>query len=220
MLPSGQQQVLVEFLGRGATCLSAISGAAPAQLPGPTHIVATTTPISGRYDSGKSLCQNLSLTPCLVERFDMVILVQDRAEDPATRAIRAPRFAEPDEGLRVLATVFMQLREEKAADLLFACLCSRTVRGALGAMDGPQGPAHGKAKRGNGYQARRQRFMSALHRKCLVEGSLTQTVDGMKELAKASHTFQPDFDGFLERLNEHGDVLKKGAGLYAYNGPV
>lgn len=37
-----------------------------------------------------------------------------------------------------------------------------------------------------------------------VEGSLTQTVDGMKELAKASHTFQPDFDGFLERLNEHG----------------
>lgn len=59
---------------------------------------------------------------------------------------------------------------QKAADLLFACLCSRTVRGALGAMDGPQGPAHGKAKRGNGYQARRQRFMSALHRKCLVSG--------------------------------------------------
>ena len=59
---------------------------------------------------------------------------------------------------------------QKAADLLFACLCSRTVRGALGALDGPQGPVHGKAKRGNGYQARRQRFMSALHRKCLVRG--------------------------------------------------
>lgn len=90
-------QVLVEFLGRGAACLSSFNGADPAQLPGPTHIVATTTPISGRYDSGKSLCQNLSLAPCLVERFDLVILVQDRAEDPATRAIHAcvPRLAAP-----------------------------------------------------------------------------------------------------------------------------
>lgn len=60
---------------------------------------------------------------------------------------------------------------QKAADLLFACLCSRAVRGALGALDGPQGPVHSKVKRGNGYQARRQRFMSALHRKCLVRGA-------------------------------------------------
>ncbi|KAL6778530.1 hypothetical protein ACKKBF_B15130 [Auxenochlorella protothecoides x Auxenochlorella symbiontica] len=370
-LPARQLQVLL-----GLVSGSAVGGAPPAQGP-PTCILATTTPPGGKYDASRSLMDNVRLPAALLARFDLVLTLLDRPQDPATLALRAclgqeegsqgrgtggaaapppawcpggatfrcqgtatsqrqydvgasqrrydaaasqassavgasptpgqaitqwhlggpavpeassPRLTAGEvaalarhlAGCRALPSwtgesgaaakaCFLQLQAEvrgapdlapmgwhhlhlllrlggavaaaclagrvapshveAAGDLLFASLCCGTVCGAPGAFDagagaqdpgstaGPQHDPRPGTKRPS-FQARRQRFMAALHRHCVATGCLELQIAELEGIAARARVQEPEFHGFIERLNDGGDILKKGPGLYSYNGPL
>lgn len=60
------------------------------------------------------------------------------------------------------------------------------------------------------------------HPRCMLQatGCLELQIAELEGIAARARVQEPEFHGFIERLNDGGDILKKGPGLYSYNGPL
>ena len=58
-----------------------------ASLPARTAVVAAANPIGGRYDRGKTLRENLKLSPAMLSRFDLTFVLLDRPDEALDQAL-------------------------------------------------------------------------------------------------------------------------------------
>jgi DNA helicase MCM8 len=119
----------------------------------------------------------------------------------------------------------LELREEvtgedalDALDIMGETLCGSLHSGPDTILfDG-----HAKPKRGNSKGARfrqeRDRYMKALQRHCQQKDSKEIAVHELFTIADQIELAVEDTSGFLEYLNELGDILKKGNSMFQYNG--
>ena len=52
-----------------------------------TSILAAANPVNGRYDTGRSLKQNVNISPPIMSRFDLFFVIFDKKDDAEDRAI-------------------------------------------------------------------------------------------------------------------------------------
>jgi DNA replication licensing factor MCM6 len=114
-----------------------------------TSILAAANPIGGRYDRTKSLRANLTITPAIMSRFDLMFVVLDK-NDPvldeivATRTLsrRSPRVRKRDLTLVFLIRYRVCTSEKGPSDqcTVFDCRCSTVhqVRTLPEARDEPR----------------------------------------------------------------------------------
>jgi DNA helicase MCM8 len=58
-----------------------------ASLPARTAVIAAANPIGGRYNRGKSLQENLKLSPAMLSRFDLTFVLLDRPDEALDQAL-------------------------------------------------------------------------------------------------------------------------------------
>jgi DNA replicative helicase MCM subunit Mcm2 (Cdc46/Mcm family) len=68
-----------------------------------------------------------------------------------------------------------------------------------------------------GFQAERRRFLDALHRHCEAKNDKDVEVHELYTIADRIELAVTDTSGFIDQLNEVGDLLKRGGGRYSYN---
>jgi len=70
-----------------------------------TSIIAAANPAKGRYDPTEYLIDNITLSPTILSRFDLVLIVRDEPDEEEDRAIADKIFdLEPDDELPILDT--------------------------------------------------------------------------------------------------------------------
>eukprot|EP00890_Picochlorum_soloecismus_P002879 jgi/Picsp_1/3592/NSC_06429-R1_dna replication licensing factor mcm8 len=119
----------------------------------------------------------------------------------------------------------VELREEVSGeDALDALdIMGETLCGSL--HSGPDTiifDGHAKLKKNNSKGARfkqeRDRYMKAIHRYCQQKSDKEIAVHELFTIADQIELAVEDTSGFLEYLNELGDILKKGNSMFQYNG--
>ena len=68
-----------------------------------------------------------------------------------------------------------------------------------------------------GFQAERRRFLDALHRHCESKNDKEVEIHELYSIADRIELAVSDTSGFIEQLNEAGDLLKRGGGRFVYN---
>jgi DNA helicase MCM8 len=308
-----------------------------ASLPARTTVLAAANPVEGHYNRGKTLMQNMKMSPAMLSRFDLVFLLLDRpdaARDQlltehvmaahsgiAARAHAAhagllllnnntstttgapllitngavaatgrqrPALSEylkrrkPDdeplppqllrkyiayarqyvhpiltsEAATVIKSFYLGLRQQSAADpgappvthrqleslvRLAEARARVDLRERVTADDaedaveimkeslagmicsGPEminftsGTGNNNHGGKRGFQAERRRFLDALHRHCEAKNDKDVEVHELYTIADRIELAVTDTSGFIDQLNEVGDLLKRGGGRYSYN---
>lgn len=311
-----------------------------AALPARTTVFAAANPAGGQYNRGKTLMENLKMSPAMLSRFDLVFLLLDRPDaerdlklteyimaksGTAERAaaarmglleytttnnnneqqqhhntmhldnypsmkkpplkerlkIRTPdddplppqllrkyiayakQYVHPvlsPEATAIIKSFYLDLRQRSAADVSGPPVTHRqleslirlseararvelreyaTAQDAQDAievvketLDGMHvqemgmidftltGTGAGLRNRNGssmGFQAERRRFLGALQQHCQRKGSKEVQMHELFTIADAIELNVEDTSGFVERLNDMGDVLKKGGGVWMFN---
>ncbi|KAG7670797.1 hypothetical protein Ndes2526B_g01449 [Nannochloris sp. 'desiccata'] len=314
-----------------------------ASLPARTTVLAAANPVEGHYNRGKTLMQNMKMSPAMLSRFDLVFLLLDRpdaerdqrltehvmaahsgiaARAHAARAgllllnnnngygstttgapllitnggpeckqrpplrerlkLRKPddeplppqllrkyiayarQYVHPiltSEAAAVIKSFYLNLRQQSAADPGAPPVTHRQLESlvrlaeararidlrehvtaedakeaveimkeSLAGMicDGPEminfncggsySGLHGNASSGKrGFQAERHRFLDVLQRHCEAKNDKEIEVHELYSIADKIELAISDTAGFIEQLNEAGDLLKRGGGRYIYN---
>jgi DNA helicase MCM8 len=68
-----------------------------------------------------------------------------------------------------------------------------------------------------GFQAERRRFLDVLQRHCEAKNDKELEVHELYSIADKIELAIADTSGFIEQLNEAGDLLKRGGGRFIYN---
>ncbi|KAK9824829.1 hypothetical protein WJX81_003431 [Elliptochloris bilobata] len=105
-----------------------------------------------------------------------------------------------------LRTVATRADAEDVVDLMKACLLDKFVD-ETGMLDFRR--AGGKSK-----QAEAKRFLAALAKRCQLSGSAQVNVAQLYSLADDLELAVPDMLAFIADLNDAGELLKKGSGVY------
>jgi len=319
-----QQEVTVAKAGLVAT------------LPSRTTVLAAANPVEGQYNRGKTLMQNLKMTPAMLSRFDLVFLLLDRPDAERDQRLTAHIMAahagaegsvrsrqlessvsapslltdgrvmtssgsgapplknrlkerRPDddplppqllrkyiayarqyvhpvlspEATAVIKSFYLQLRQQSACNLAGPPVTHRqleslvrlseararvdlrdtvTAQDALDAIDvlketldgimtdgsagvldftiGGRLSGGADGSRGRAFQGERRRFLDALQRHCESKGTKELETHELYSVADCIELAVPDMREFVERLNEMGDLLKRGGGKFALNGAL
>ena len=60
-----------------------------ASLPARTTVLAAANPAGGRYDRGRTLCENLRMSAPMLSRFDLAFVLLDRPDEERDAALSA-----------------------------------------------------------------------------------------------------------------------------------
>lgn len=301
-----------------------------ASMPARTTVLAAANPAEGQYNRGKTLMQNVKMSPAMLSRFDLVFLLLDRPDAERDQRLTAHVMAahsgvvaaagtrgqcllggpaevplitdgrggegpslrdrlrerRPDdeplpaqllrkyiayarqyvhpvlspEAAAVIKSFYLHLRQHSACDMAGPPVTHRqleslvrlaeararvdlrdrvtaqdatdaveimkeTLNGLIaegpGMLDFTGGVAAAGAGRGRGaFQAERRRFLAALQRHCEAKGSKEVELHELFGVADSIELAVPDTREFIEKLNECGDVLKRGGLKFAFNGSL
>ena len=110
---------------------------------------------------------------------------------------------------------------EEAVEIMKESLAGLICEGPsmldFGVNDSGRGNGRGGGK---GFQAERRRLIDSIHRYCEFKGDKELEIHELYSIADKIELAVPDTGGFIEQLNESGDLLKRGGSRYAYNGTI
>ena len=69
-------QALLEAMEQ--QCVSVAKAGLTASLPARAAVLAASNPVGGRYNRGKTIAENLKISPAMLSRFDVVFILEAR----------------------------------------------------------------------------------------------------------------------------------------------
>lgn len=80
-----QHQALLEAMEQ--QCISIAKAGIVCSLPARTSIIAAANPVGGHYNKGKTVSENIKMSPALLSRFDLVFVLIDEANEEVDRLL-------------------------------------------------------------------------------------------------------------------------------------
>lgn len=82
---TGEHQALLEAMEQQE--VSVAKAGLVASLPARTSIIAAANPVGGHFDRGKTVQENLKLSPAMLSRFDLIFVLLDRPDELMDQAL-------------------------------------------------------------------------------------------------------------------------------------
>lgn len=82
---TGEHQALLEAMEQQE--VSVAKAGLVASLPARTSIIAAANPVGGHFDRGKTVQENLKLSPAMLSRFDLIFVLLDRPDEMMDQAL-------------------------------------------------------------------------------------------------------------------------------------